>query len=210
MSTLEQETIAEGEPWCVLIGQLSPSRRVEVLRQGQIFPYPLERREPFERFSRPQSLDSANRYLADNPWGGCRSVVEIVAAQPGLLAVFTGDFERDANMLEGRCVVSDVEIPGYQNWGMVSVPCRDKAGHECRAFESTVQLLSRNPRCTTSSISDLEGTTYISEAGDQEAHSPQDYERDLLYDLRELLGSQIAYLDKAKPTTDASGSRRWA
>jgi hypothetical protein len=206
----EQETIAKGEAWCVLVGQLtSRTSRVEVLRQGAIAAYPLSPREPFERFSLPVSLDVANRYLADNPWAGCTTVDSFAKSQPGLLAVFSGEFGDDISRLEGKCIVNDLPTPSYSNWDLVATEIPAKDGTTIQVFHSTVQLLSAHPRFTTTVLEDLEGRTFISDVGEERPHSPADYARDLLYDLPALLTSRTAYLDLATRVEAEPGRIRW-
>jgi hypothetical protein len=202
MTNTQQEGTTEHGPWAVLVGKLSDQAgMVEVVRHGKADLYPLAPREPFQFFSKPVAIADADAYLARTPFGGCRSVAQLVAQQPGLLYTFSGDFDVDAAWLVGKCVVSEVEAPQSRNWDMVVATCRSVQGNEAQAFSTTIHLLHDHPRLTSTMIEEYEGATYLGEDGGDYIHNARDYAKDLLYDLWALLESGVAYLDAAKVTT---------
>jgi hypothetical protein len=78
---------------------------------------------------------------------------------------------------------------------MTTLTCRSTTGASCDTFTTTARLLAAYPRLSSESIAQLEGVRYVGDDGGEYSHNPYDYARDLLYDLWELLESEVAYLD---------------
>jgi hypothetical protein len=161
--------IEAGGPWCVLLGKLEEGPRVAVLRGGERRVYPLESREPFERFRRAAGLDAAERWLADNSWAGCYTLECLLREQPGLLAYFTGDFELDEGWGSELVLVSTGVVMSGTSWRSVVVWITDSEGHRAHVSEATGQLLAHYPRLRSEDIES--------------------------YDLRNLVESGIVYID---------------
>lgn len=182
----------EDTRWYVLMGKLEDGASARVRKGGRVVPYPLERRETFEWFSRPRGHAEAEAYLSEYPWGGARHIEELLSSQPGLLAGFSGAYEGDANWLAGRAVVGDVSGPG--GWGMNIVEGISSAGDRVQAYACTITLLSTLGRVDDASLVAMDGTTYHNGWGEAR-HDTTEYRRNLLFDLRRLLASGVAYLD---------------